>query len=215
MIATETRSSVRLTERATADPRIDESTHTLRDVTLLGRRSKNGRIYSQKALADVGRLAEDAQVFADHSARQRSVNDLVGTLRNSRVEGGRVKADLLVLSESKWPLIRNTALRSPRSFGFSIDARGEFGPDKRTVARVLELNSVDLVTRPATTAGLFESEQWREEELAALKRRWNAGGQAGVIEHRPGVARATDVSTADNPADAELVERWKAGDGVA
>jgi|GEM_PF-3305570 len=208
MIAIADNPTVRLTELVATDARVDEAGRRLLGVTLLGRHSRNGRVYSRASLRDVARLSEGAQVFANHSGKVRDVRDLIGVIANARVEGDRVRGDLRVLDEASWPKLKSIAQRAPHALGFSIDARGEFGPDKRTVARVLELNSVDLVTRPATTAGLFESEQWLEAEILD---RWQSRG-SGVVEHqRRRVDRVTDVSATVESADVELAERWKAG----
>jgi len=139
--------------------RLDAEARVVRDVAVLGPESRNGRRYSDEALADAARVFEGAKVFANHRApgSAHDVRDYIGRLEGLRVEDAKVRArELRVLNESYWPLVA-IAERDPEAFGLSIEADVEIAPGPTPVVRrVLRAYSVDLVSEPATNAGLFE-----------------------------------------------------------
>lgn len=83
---------------------------------------------------------------------------IVGSLRDARISGDRVRADLHLLSEHPArDLILELAAKQPSTFGLSIAFSGtKEKKDKRYYARCTELYSVDLVDSPAANpTGLF------------------------------------------------------------
>jgi len=97
-----------------------------------------------------------AKVKCDHWT---GFSNIVGTLRDARISGDRVRADLHLLKEhDKRDLILELAEAQPDTFGFSIAFVGsrEKGKDGNQYARVSQLKSVDLVDEPAANpTGLF------------------------------------------------------------
>lgn len=149
--------------------------NVVQGVAVLGPRSDNGppggRHYTQQARGDVAELSEGAQVFLDHPenksrGRVRSVNDLIGVLRNVRESGDRVRGDFVLVDHVD--KLKRLAEQAPKAAGLSIRARGDVrrDGDREIVESVSKIKSVDLVSRPAATEGLAESliESIQQEE---------------------------------------------------
>ena len=145
---------------------IDRKSKVLRNVSILGKVSKNNRVYSDAALDDVVHLlTENGRCYLDHQPRAqegdgRRVRELLGKYVKPRREGETIFADLIVLEHlSGWMF--DVAERMPDVMGSSIDGEAMIEPggaeeDKDLVERVLRLNSTDMVSFPATTKSLFE-----------------------------------------------------------
>lgn len=90
------------------------------------------------------------------------VDAIVGTLRNFRIEGSQVKADLhLLKTASELQKILEMASTIPESFGLSIAFSGK---PQDGFARCTELYSVDLVDDPAANpSGLFSQNQTNDD----------------------------------------------------
>jgi len=154
---------------------VDEEGRALLDVAVLGAKSRNGRTYSEGALSSAAAVFEGAKVFLNHRPRgsrePHKVQDFVGRLSGlHRAEGGQVRARRLnVVVEAHWPLVRDLATKDPTAAGLSIVADGE--TRGKTVTRITASESVDLVSDPAATSGLFEekeNEVNRDEVIASL-----------------------------------------------
>jgi len=139
----------------------------LRGVVLFGsKKSKNNRIYSNRAIDDLRNLSEGNKAFLDHPGKQelkerggvRSIRDWLGVFSSSRREGDKILANLTV-RESYQPLIQDLIALQPGNVGFSINARVRVSQKNGTevVENVGILRSVDLVSNAATTSNLFES----------------------------------------------------------
>jgi len=148
---------------------IDAEAGVVRRVRILGRESENGRRYSDQALTDAARLYEGQRVNFDHPDRrdptaERSFSEFFGVLENVVLDlnNGAVFGDLNYLkTHHSAASFAEAAQRFPRSFGLSHNAEGELKRDRGTavVESVSRVHGVDIVTRPATNKGLFESEQ--------------------------------------------------------
>lgn len=153
----------RLLERVQSVPqRIDEEAGVIYGVKVLGKVSENGREYSDKAMDQAAKLYEGAKVNIDHDRgnSERGFVEGIGDLRNVRREGDAIYADLHYLKSHPYAgLLVEAAQRFPGQFGLSHDAQGEVSTrrGKAVVESVTVVHSVDLVGRPATNAGLFES----------------------------------------------------------
>ena len=158
-----------------SEAHVDRSSNVIQNMTLLGRVSKNGRRYSERAMQDAVRLYDGVAVYFDHPTDRelrdrggsRSVLDLAGRIRNPRLVGDRVRGDLEVLRvEPGRSLIFALAEQMPSQAGSSHRATGrvrrEGGQD--VVEGIDKVFAVELVTDPATTSGLFESVQ-KEREM--------------------------------------------------
>lgn len=143
--------------------RVDRDAGVIRNVRVLGKESRNGRTYSEAAMSQAAKLYEGVRVNIDHPDRsrpkqERGFAELVGTLRNVRRNDDGIRADLhIAKSHPMADLIFESAERWPENFGLSHNAEGDTSPDGRIVESVNSVRSVDLVCRPATNKGLFES----------------------------------------------------------
>lgn len=145
--------------------RVDAENGILHDVKICGNRSKNGRIYPPEVLAEAAPLYEGVTVYLNHGLMpgdEREIDVHFGNLQNVRTQNGELFADLhYVTTHPLAASIVERAQKFPRNFGLSHDAEVEAVPsgDLQEVQRITAVNSVDLVTRPATNEGLFEQEQ--------------------------------------------------------
>jgi hypothetical protein len=152
------------------EAKVDRGERLIRNVTLCGKVSKNGRTYSEQALNDAVRLYEHAPFYFDHPTEAqlrerkgaRSVLDLAGEILNPRRVGDQVKGDLHILErEPTSSLAFALAEQMPHRAGMSHRGRGTVRPGALGQADVVEslaeVFAVELVTDPATTTGLFES----------------------------------------------------------
>jgi hypothetical protein len=149
--------------------RVDREKLVILGVKCLGRESLNhGRIYSDQALDDAKGFYEGISVNVDHPSPdsahvERSIAAGFGVLRNARVLEGGVYADIHYLDKhALTEVILERAERFPANFGMSHNATGAVSENRDQVPIVESLQaveSVDIVSRPATTAGLFESQE--------------------------------------------------------
>lgn len=155
---------VKLAEAVYGDAlKVDREAGVIRGVKILGKESKNGRTYSDRAMQQAAGLYEGRKVNIDHMMREgseRPFRDVFGELRNVRMQDGAVYGDLHFLKSH--PLaeqVCEAAERFPTQFGLSHDAEGRTARQngKLIVESVIAVHSVDLVNTPATNAGLFES----------------------------------------------------------
>lgn len=168
MVMTTTRQ--RLTERtadaASSVQRVDRDAGIIFGVKIAGEKSRNGRQYTAEALRRAAPLYEGVKCYIDHPKRDklgedRSVRECVGVFENVRYrEGKGLYGDLkLRKASSSFEEMLEIATNFSSNFGLSHVAGGksrrEGGID--VVYEIEEVYSVDLVTDPATTAGLYES----------------------------------------------------------
>lgn len=151
----------RLIEKTAVGGRVDRQNGIVRGVKILGARSKNGRIYSNDALEKVTKFYEGVGVKIDHSeAAERPLMDDVGILTNIRRKDDGIFGDFQILTSHPYAAaILERAERFPGSFGFShqADGRVEVREGIEHVVDIVSVESVDLVSKPATNKSLFES----------------------------------------------------------
>ncbi|PQO33322.1 hypothetical protein C5Y96_10750 [Blastopirellula marina] len=155
-----------MSHASTTQPlRVDTENGIIHDVKICGNRSKNGRIYPPEVLATAAPLYEGVTVYLNHGLMpgdEREIDVHFGNLQNVRMQNGELFADLhYVTTHQLAASIVERAQKFPRNFGLSHDAQVEAIPsgDLQQVQRITAVNSVDLVTRPATSEGLFEQQQ--------------------------------------------------------
>lgn len=146
---------------------VDRESRTIRDVSLLGRTSRNGRVYSPQALREAADLHKGVGIFLDHPTRTeererggvRSVRDLAGRVLTASVNSDRVKGDIQALEGPEGDRILALAEQMPGVAGFSHRAQGEIRPGDEgdVVESISAVHGADVVTDPATVGGLFES----------------------------------------------------------
>lgn len=143
--------------------KIDAPAGIVRDVRILGRVSKNGRRYSDKAIESAAKLYDGRKVNVNHIREgkgDRPFQDFFGEIRNVRMMEGEVRGDLHYLTtHDQAAKFAEAAQKFPRSFGLSHHAEGVTKRDgKETIVEdVTAVVSVDLVSDPASNSGLFES----------------------------------------------------------
>ncbi len=145
--------------------KVDRENHRIRGVKILGESSRNGRRYSQGAMAAAVSLYEGAKVNIDHPRKgedSRSYRDRIAVLEGvSHRPGDGLYGDLNynpkhVLAEQ----FLFDAENSPQNVGLSHNARGRTAKhgSETVVEEIQSVQSVDIVADPATTNGLYESE---------------------------------------------------------
>lgn len=152
----------------------------VKGVKLLGLTSRNRRNYDTPGVRSGAKdLLEGALVYIDHpepekADKPRSYRDKFGVVENVRYRSGhghfgdiRFNPEHVCAKQFAWDVSN-----SPKSLGMSINARFKPGKTKGNVQDVEsleEVRSVDVVTKPATTRGIFEHETPEEDEVMDLK----------------------------------------------
>lgn len=158
--------STRLVEYARAGitaEKVDRERGVIRDVKLLGRSSTNNREYTPEARRKAVTLYEGCRVRIDHKPEQteRSLLDGIGILKGIYEQGESVfaKEFVLIKSHPLFEFVMERAEKFPNTFGFSHDSHGvvQWNAGQAKVIDLVSVDSVDLVEKPATNTGLFES----------------------------------------------------------
>lgn len=145
--------------------RVDKENGIVRDVKVVGLKSRHGYEYTPQALQGAIPLYEGVRVNIDHPDRKtpdasRSYRDRFGMLTNVHfVEGDGLRADLAynpdhaLANQFAWD-----AKHNPTACGFSHNARGPLRQrgQKLLCESIDAVRSVDLVADAATTRSLFE-----------------------------------------------------------
>jgi len=145
---------------------IDREAGVIRDVKILGRTSANNRRYTESAIQGAVKLYEGVSVNVDHPSfknleADRTVADRLGWLQGVKATPDGLRGDMHFLKSH--PIagqICEAAERRPELLGLSHNAVGRFERQKGgglIIEEILRVRSVDLVSDPATTNGLFES----------------------------------------------------------
>ena len=152
-------SPIQLTELELAEPTVaGDPDHHIMEVTLIrAGTSRNGNHYPAEVLREAVGLFEGVRAFADHAVEdgrpERSIRDLIGYYRGVHLdEAGRLRAQLHLVPGNDWLFaLLKEAEGNPGLCGLSIDAQGDV--DRRRgatqVNRLLRVDSVDIVTKPA------------------------------------------------------------------
>ncbi len=117
-------------------------------------------------MRQVAEKANGAQIYADHADWYpvvRKVEHLLGKLENVTYHEAtrEVRGDAVLLAGELGDKVLAVAEKMPEMLGFSIVAEGlqEEQEGQLIVTEVVRLESVDVVTKPATVTSLFESIQ--------------------------------------------------------
>jgi hypothetical protein len=155
----------RFSERTASRGRVDREGGAIRGVKLLGTKSANDREYTQAALRNAVKLYDGKKVYLDHPDRERmgterKFRDWVGVIENPQYRSDGIYADIRLRKQS--PLfaeVIEAAESFDGFFGMSHVAAGRSRLENGTeiVEEIGDVFSVDIVTDPATNAGLFES----------------------------------------------------------
>jgi hypothetical protein len=117
---------------------------------------------------EAGKVGSPVKVFVDHD---ESIDSLIGFLANFRIVEDQLRADLDLLGSHPQAAFYSEILnKAPNRVGFSMTFSGQ--PDEqdgKRFARVSELVSVDLVSRPAANPdGVFRAGSEPEVDTAAV-----------------------------------------------
>jgi hypothetical protein len=203
-----------LAESSSGCARIDRENGVIRGVRVLGKVSRNGREYSDRAMNDAVKHYEGVNVNIDHDLKNSSNRGLAqsfGVLKKVRRDGDAVYADLHYLkSHPLAEVVLERAERFPERFGMSHASEGQAVQrgSVLVVETIERVHSVDLVLNPATNESLFESEQGRapqtyEEFIAAIKGDNRRGFQLSPRQHR----QRLHESTGSNPKVRAALDR--------
>lgn len=180
----------RLSDWRVSGTHVDESLLRVENVVLAGPESRNGYRYAEAALRGAVPLYEGKPVFLDHAINsskpyERSARDLVGSVRNVRFEGDRVRGDIHVLDTDSGRTFLALAEAGSASVGMSHVVLASRNREKTIVERIEDVISVDAVVFPATTSTFRE--QHREGEMILV-----SGSYEAVIEGLDGALAAVD-----------------------
>jgi hypothetical protein len=106
---------------------------------------------------EAGKVGSPVKVFVDHD---ESIDSLIGFLANFRIVEDQLRADLELLgSHPQAAFYMEILNKAPNRVGFSMTFSGQpEEQDGKRFARVAELVSVDLVSRPAANPdGVFRA----------------------------------------------------------
>lgn len=142
----------------------DDENLVIRNASLLGAVSANGYTFTETAMKDAAKLLENGVQYLNHpqsESEDRDISKLVSSVKNVRFVSGesKVRGDIHFVDT---PHIREEIFPRLKHFknkvGNSIVGEGisESREDGEFVTSLHAIESVDLVTDPATNRGLFE-----------------------------------------------------------
>ncbi len=152
-------------------------------VHILGFRSRNGYSYAKEAVKKAAPLYEGAKVYADHRD-ERSVNDVIGVIEGVQFSGedGLWATLKLNTGHKNYESYAWMADNMPGQFGLSHSASVEREAKGGDITAIVAVESVDLVTTPATVNGLYEA------TMARFTR-----AQEGVVADKMAADAARDI----------------------
>lgn len=202
---------------ASADQTVDG---VVRGVKLLGLRSRNRRNYDTPGVrkSAVEHLS-GARIFIDHPetpSTPRSYRDAFGVVENCHYVAGRgFYGDIrynpkhFLADQFIWDVKNN-----PSGLGMSVNARLVYGPKKdkngdEVVESIEMVRSLDVVTKPATSTGIFE----HEDEDSVMDLKTLREKHADIVEQIAAEERAKVVKSSEatevEKTMAELQNRLK------
>lgn len=184
--------------------RIDRERGIIRGVKVLGRVSKNGHTYTDAALRKGRPLYEGARVYVDHppdrnATAERSVSDLAGVMENVVMRSDGLYGDLhLLKSHPRFDSIMEIAERKPNLIGLSHNAVITESTHNGNVVfdGIERVRSVDLVTQPATTRGIFEGADDDDDYMPDADTDPSSPGVAPPGSRKPGTLDLSDSGDA-------------------
>ncbi len=145
----------------------------IKNVKIIGTRSRQGKVYPQAMLARAINLYENAPVYIMHPTaredrlKQRKHSSHFGHLADVHEGVDGLFGDLHV--KQSHGLAGTICKSDGRDFGLSHHAFCLVADDKTEVLDILRVDSVDLVDDPGTTINLFESMEDEEMDLAEME----------------------------------------------
>jgi len=210
-----------VTEQDSFEAAADQSVEgVVRGVKLLGLRSRNRRNYDTPGVrkSAIKQLA-GARVFIDHPdtpSSPRSYRDAFGVVEDDvqyvpdrgYYGGIRYNPKHFLADQFIWDVKNN-----PSGLGMSVNARLIYGPKKdkngdEVVESIEMIRSIDVVTKPATSAGIFEHEEESVMDLSTLKDKHADIVEQIAAEERAKFAKSSETSEVEKTM-AELQKRLK------
>lgn len=153
----------------------DKKNMVIKDHVVLGPLSKNGYRYpvATQEAAIKAKIFEGAKAYLNHPRSKemgdaRDVRDLIGEHKNVRLNGEKTYSDLfLVNNRTVQDHVLPIAESAPHLIGSSVVIRGKMKRvegDLPEIEAIYACRSIDLVSEPATTNGLYESEKTEKVE---------------------------------------------------
>lgn len=203
---------------------IDREAGIVRGVKLLGLKSRNRRNYDTPGVrSSAPEKLTGAQIYIDHpptAKAARSYRDKIGVVEGSIEHRPGAGHFGVIRYNTKHPLAEQFLWdleNAPNTLGMSINAEVNSGKVDRNGDTVIEsiesIRSVDIVTKPATTRGMFESEDPENEEevmdLKTLREKHPELLQQALEEEGRSVTEQKELETARKEA-ADLKKRLEA-----
>lgn len=186
---------------------VDRDKRIVQNVCLLSPNSKNGYSYSSKAIQEATPKYDGKPVYLDHAENpsKRSIRALAGRVVNPRIVEGKPYGDVKARRGSAGDEFLNIAEDQLEDatftgVGMSHVVQGRKSKDGRIVESIEKVISIDLVTGPATTTNLRESEDEQVELQEKLK--GVLAGKKPVLDRLKEVCEALNVEFVE--ADQEL-----------
>ena len=191
--------------------RLDREAGIVRGVKLLGHESRRGRLYPAETMRAAVKLYEGRPVNIDHTVPGqafRSVTQRFGKTANVefRESDGGIFGDVYYLKTHPQAAcfeeaVERQELNGAMGFSQAIEpGKTSWRGSKLVVESIAEVKSLDLVADPATTNGLFESEDamdYAGEEMAG------SGPASPDMTWDLFVSKARDVFDGDGDAAAK------------
>lgn len=136
------------------------------NVKILGYNSKNGRVYSREAVNAAVDKYNDSQIYVNHSGGARKVEDKFGKFTNVHATDEGLFGDVTFLeTHPMTPRFAEDIKKNLNMFGMSHSIIGSSSKKDgiETVDEITSVESVDIVSNPATTCGFFEQVEVIEE----------------------------------------------------
>ncbi len=177
----------------------------LANVKILGQKSRNKRFYTEDAMKGAVALYEGKAVYVNHSAnKNRAAHERFGRLRNVRFEPGKkeLRGDLVYLESQAQmtAMLKEDLERGLNFFGLSHVADGQFHVKEgvKVVTKIDKVESVDLVSDPATATSLREqtdvtqvTDEFEQSVLAVLNdEALDTAGKKAKLQALSGAAAA-------------------------
>lgn len=186
---------------------------------LIGNASVNGRQYGDPVIAEGISRYNGAKVYLNHPAERtpgdRDFNDWVGVVENAKARRGGGFGDIRLRQEHpRFKEICEAVEHFPKHFGLShvADIDSEKRGAVEHVTRIGEVFSVDIVTDPATTNGIFESKTTMKKQTLKQVLESTKGSQsvfrkviAEMVE-AGAMPETTEVAIADNAGEDESIK---------
>lgn len=176
---------------------IDEINGIIRNVLVCGFDSANKRHYPEATLRRDFAKYENAKVNFDHCAGPRAWDDGGGWISNVKPgRDGRPRGDLnIYLTDRRAPKVFEAARRNPKGFGLShvamCETRYEGGIE--IVESIQSIESVDIVSDPATVDGLFESKGKPVAFTNKMLAEWVAKNPKSTVKQMTWIKRLNEM----------------------